>query len=122
MDNFHNCSVNIPLTNKLYLLYKFTYSCLKNFPKKERYALGQKIENTILELLADTFYTNQLPNNLKENQILKLNSKNKTLKLLFRLAYEISAINFKQYLTAQDYLQQTGKMFGGWNKYLKSCR
>lgn len=122
MENFHNNQLNIPLANKLYLLYKTTYKYLKQFPKKERYTLGKKIENNILSMLTETYYINQLLNCLKEEKLLFLNAKNETTKLLFRLARENSAINDKQYLTAQSFLQETGKMIGGWIKYLKSQR
>lgn len=122
MNNFHSNQLDIPIINKLFLLYKKTYQYLKYFPKKERYSLGEKLETTIIKLIQTTFYINQLPNALKENELLKLNAKNETLKLLFRLAHEISVLDTKKYLTTQSCLQEIGKMIGGWLKYLKSQR
>jgi len=122
MENFHNNQLNIPLANKLFSLYKTTYKYLKYFPKKERYTLGEKIENNILEMLQKIYYINQLPDSLKEAELLKLNAKNEMLKLLFRLAHEIAILDETRYLTAQSFLQEIGKMIGGWIKYLKSRR
>lgn len=121
MDHFHNRE-DIPLTAKFYSLYRLTYLWLKRFPKKERYTLGENLENTILELLTDIHFTNQLPNAMKEPQILKLNAQNETLKILFRLAQDIKTINLQQYLVAQSHLQETGRMLGGWLKFARNQR
>ena len=68
------------------------------------------------------FTANQLPNALREDLLLKLNSQNETLKLLFRLAYEVNAMELKNCLSAQSDCQEIGKMLGGWIKFLKSQR
>lgn len=119
MSNFHLSQLNIPLINKSYELYKLLYRYLKDFPKKERYTLGEKIEETLLEIIGKTIYLNQLPDHLKENQLLLLNSQNELLKLLIRLSYDVKILKEQQYLTLQSYLQEIGKMIGGWIKYLK---
>ena len=80
------------------------------------------IENILIELMTGIFTANQLPNSLKESGLLGLNSFNEILKLLYRLAREISAMDDKQYLTAEADCQEIGKMLGGWIKYLKSQR
>ena len=122
MNGFHNNQLNIPLTNEFFQIYKIIYQYLKHFPKKERYTLGEKIETLFLETIQEIFYLNQLPDPLKEKSLLKLNAKNETLKLLIRLAHEIKVLDIKQYLNIQEKLQKTGKMIGGWIKYLKSKR
>jgi|SRR6056297_2055106 len=122
MNGFHNNQLNIPLTNEFFQIYKIIYQYLKHFPKKERYTLGEKIETLFLETIQEIFHLNQLPDPLKEKSLLKLNAKNETLKLLIRLAHEIKVLDIKQYLNIQEKLQKTGKMIGGWIKYLKSKR
>jgi hypothetical protein len=122
MENFHGNDLNISIIERLFKLYQTTYQYLKSFPKKERYALGEKLENTILELLQDTFYLNQLPNALKENPLLQLNAKNETLKILFRLAHELTILDDQKYLNIQSKLQEIGRMIGGWIKFIKSLR
>lgn len=103
-------------------MYKKVNSYLKQFPKQERYSLGQKIQAEILELITGIFLANQLPNPLKEDSLLSLNARNETLKLLFRLAYDINALELKKYLAAESDCQEIGKMLGGWIKFLKSQR
>jgi len=122
MDSFHGNQLNIPLIDKLFLLYRKTHQLIKSFPKTEKYSLGIKIESLILASMADIFTANQLPDPLKENQLLKINSQNETLKLLYRLAYETKIIETKDYLALESLLQEIGKMLGGWIKYLKAKR
>jgi len=118
----HNYDQNIPLVKKSYELYKKTHHYLKSFPKQERYSLGQKIQNMILELLCGLITVNQLPKILREDLLIKLNSQNELLKLLFRLSHEIKVLDMKKYLSAESDCQEIGKMIGGWIKYLKSER
>ena len=42
---------NVPLVHKIYDVYKLFHEFLKLFPKSEKYSLGKKIENLILEIL-----------------------------------------------------------------------
>lgn len=122
MDNLHKFNSNIPLAGKFYELYRLSYSWLNGFPKKERYTLGEKIENAILDNLTEIFYLNNLPNALKENHLLILSAKNEIVKTLFRLALDIKVLDFAKYAQAQAMLQENGKMIGGWIKFIKTAR
>jgi len=73
-------------------------------------------------MIESVFITNQIPKPLKETLLTKTNSKNEMLKLLYRLAYEMKVLDTKQYLYTEESCQETGKMIGGWIKYLKSNR
>jgi hypothetical protein len=95
---------------------------LKRIPKQERYSLGVKIDSTLLNFLEHAYYINHLPDILKENELLKLSAQNELLILLFRIGHENAVFNMQQYLTAENYLIENGKMIGGWIKYLKSKR
>jgi hypothetical protein len=123
MENHHNNTQNnIPLVGKFYELYRLSYLWLKNFPKKQRYTLGERIETAILDNLSEIFYLNNLPNSLKENHLLILSAKNEIVKIHFRLALDIGVLNFNKYANAQAILQETGKMIGGWIKFSRSSR
>lgn len=121
MDNNKNfSSIEIPLIKKLYELYKCSHKTILVFPKHERYSLGEKIENNILETMELSLFGNAQPKNFKETYLLKANAKIEILKILFRLALDNNFINETQYLKAEEYLQESGKMLGGWIKYLRS--
>ena len=51
---------------------------------------------------------------------MKANAKIEVLKILFRLALDNDFINENQYLQNEEYLQEAGRMLGGWIKYLRS--
>ena len=105
-----------PLVHKICELYKLFSAYLKTFPKQERYSLGKKIEETILEILEFMLSASYLPK-FKKNEILrKASDKTDLLKYLFRLAYEIKCLNMKKYILLEEKVIETGKMIGGWIK------
>ena len=112
--------IEIPVIKKLYELYEITHSVIMKFPKHEKYSLGEKLECVILDSLELIIFGNYQPKNFKEGYILKANAKIEILKILFRLAFSIKALDDPSYLKAQQTLQEIGKMLGGWLKYLKS--
>lgn len=121
MNNNKNFnSIEIPLIKKLYELYKYAHKSISVFPKHERYSLGEKIETNILEAIELSVFGNAQPKNFKETYLLKANAKVEILKILFRLSLDQKFINETQYIKTEEYLQEAGKMLGGWIKYLRS--
>ncbi len=88
------------------------------FPKSEKYSLGQKIENTILEILEFSLQAASASKQEKTALLKTTDIKLNLLKILIRLANEIKAIDNKKYLILQEKLQEIGKMIGGWMRYL----
>jgi len=121
MNNHKNFeSIEIPLVKKLYELYKYAHKSVSVFPKHERYSLGEKIETNILEAIEAVIFGNAQPKNFKDAYLLRANAKVEVLKILFRLAMDNEFINSTQYLKTEEYLCESGKMLGGWIKYLHS--
>lgn len=112
--------IEIPVIKKLYELYKLTHTLIIKFPKHEKYNLGEKLECIILESIELIIFGNVQPKNFKDGYILKANAKIELLKILYRLAFSINAIDNSSYLKTQESLQKIGKMLGGWLKYLKA--
>lgn len=106
------------MLHRFYELYKLFHKYVKNFPKTEKYGLGQKVESLILEMLEITFNALSSPKNQKLIIVKKLSNKNDLLKLLIRLCYDIEIISQKRYLKIQKHLQEIGEMIGGWLKSL----
>lgn len=90
------------------------------FPKHERYSLGEKLENGIIETMELIILGNIQSRNFKDAYLFKANAKIEILKLLYRLAFDIKILEDKDYLKTEAHLQEIGKMLGGWIKYLKS--
>ena len=107
---------DIPIFKKTYELYKTFHECLRFFPKQEKYTLGQKIENVILEAMELILQTIYSPKNTKSEIIRKVSRKIDLLKYLFRLAFETKSLNIKKYTTLEEMVIEIGKMVGGWLK------
>jgi hypothetical protein len=88
------------------------------FPKVERFSLGARLEDSALELLEGLLHVNQLPSSLKKNALVALSAKLDVMKMLVRLALETKCVDDKKYLTLQSFLQEIGKMLGGWIRSL----
>jgi hypothetical protein len=88
------------------------------FPKHEKYTLGQKIENTILEALELVLSANYI-GIYKKDILRKANNKVDLLKYLVRVAYETNSIKIKSYLTLEETIINIGKTLGGWQRSVR---
>jgi len=122
MDNIHSdfSKLEIPVVIKLFIVYEITHRLIFKFPKHERYTLGEKIENSILEAMEFYILANQASKYEKEKILLKSNSKVELLKILFRISLNCEIIKSKEYLEMENRLQEIGKMTQGWIKYSRN--
>jgi len=122
MDNTHNdfSKLEIPVIVKLFILYEITHKLIFKFHKHERYSLGEKIENSILEAIEIFILANQSSKYEKEKLLLKANSKIELLKILFRLSLNCGILNNQEYLDTEKRLQEIGRMNQGWIKYSRN--
>ena len=122
MPDFHNdfSSLNlgfdIPIFQKTYDLYKLYYQYLVNFPKKDRFTLGLRCENVILDLLEAITEASQISKSGKLPILQKASLKLDQAKMFIRLAKDLKILDNKKYLTLESHLQEIGRMLGGWIK------
>ena len=109
----------IPLVQKTYDLYKVAYQYSKAFPKSDKYSLGEKIKNLILEVLELLIEAEATKKDWKEPILNKASRKLGLLKILIRLTNEIKILDNKKYLDLGERLQEIGRMIGGWIKAVK---
>lgn len=123
MDNTHNdfSKLEIPVIVKLFIVYEITHKLIFKFPKHERYSLGEKIENSILEAIEILILANQSSKYEKEKILLKANSKIELLKILFRISLNCKIVDGREYLGMESRLQEIGKMAQGWIKYSRNA-
>jgi len=122
MPDFHTdfepgrLNLDIPVFQKTYELYKSFYQLVAHFPKKDKYAIGQKIENGILGLIEDIIIASQLSKSEKVSILQAGSIKLDVLKVLIRCCKDLKTIDNKSYLLLESQLQEIGKMLGGWIK------
>lgn len=115
MDRF-----NISIIQKTYDFYRDLQIVIEKMPKKDKYSIGQKIQETtlnLIELLISAGYSS------KEKKLFYLDQaaiKLELLKILIRLAEEIKSIPIKKYIILEGKLQEIGKMLGGWLRSIKA--
>ncbi len=109
----------ISIIQKTYRFFLTVYSCSKYFPKKDRYTLGQKIEQMTLELLELLFTANTVTGQERLAVQKQIDLKLKILKTMVRLCFDVQAMDQKRYLHLEGLLQEIGRMLGGWIKETK---
>jgi hypothetical protein len=116
IEDFH---ADIPISQKVYDFYKELCITLTKFPKLYKYTLGQKIDQTTLDLYELLFLATTTQHYEKSHILEKASSKLELLKVLIRLAKDTQCIETKKYIYLETFLQETGKMLGGWIKHTK---
>jgi hypothetical protein len=99
---------------KCYDLLKWLAPTVSKFPRDQRYAIGQRIENKlldILDLLLEANYSKEKLTTLR-NANLGLEQ----LRYLIRLSFDLRFINLKRYEYASKEINEIGKLVGGWIK------
>ena len=111
--------LDISIFKKTYDLYKEFYSCLKSFPKYEKYSLGQKCDLILTEFMELLL---QASEQYKQEKFATLQTASVRLNLLriyLRLCCELKVLDKKKYLSLQIYIDEIGRMLGGWLKSTK---
>ncbi len=92
---------------------------VNSFPKKQRFVLGQRIENTGLEILKLIIQANNEKNIAKKMQSLKeINTQLEVLRSLLQISHELKFMNAKSLGFIISQIDEVGRMLGGW---MKSC-
>jgi len=99
---------------KTYDLILWIFPMINRFPKKQRFVLGQQIENELLEIIKDIILAN---NERNKTEILKrISVRLDTLRILIRLAKDLKFLSIKQYGNAAVKINEIGKLLSGWMK------
>jgi hypothetical protein len=88
---------------------------LDKFPRSRRFTLGEKIEQSMLDvlrLLVEATYAIRGKSRLLE----QVNTSLSVLKHLWRLAFELGTIAKKQYGFGAGLMVDLGRQIGGWQK------
>lgn len=101
-----------PVIVKTYNLTLWYIKKLSTLPKNHRYTLGEKIQNTLLNILlilSDTIYS-------KEKKVLlqKANKEIEKLRLLTRLLKDLAIISNDNFRFITSSINEIGQMVGGW--------
>ena len=100
--------------------YQYWLALHRNFPKVERFGIGQKIEQSFLATLELTFAAAYLPPDQKIVLLGKTISRLDVLKFFTQLAWESKLVQTDKYADLSKRLEEIGRMLGGWRKGLQN--
>ena len=87
-------------------------------PKRDRYALGLKIDQQALDFFELILMGRVKTGNSKFLILQKADLKLSQLKFFVRLAYDLKVLPEKRYIELEEKLLELGRMLGGWLKFL----
>jgi len=111
MDDF-----DIPIFKITYNLYNEFYGLRNNVPRQDRFALWQRCENLILEILEYILDASQLSKIEKLPVLKKASTKLNLLRVFLRLCKDTKVLDHKKYIRLEQDVDEIGRMLGGWIK------
>jgi hypothetical protein len=110
----------VPVVLKLKDSYGLWQKYLTDFPKQNRYTLGNKIDEVFLNAIEFCFLASYANKDTKIIHLERCISRVDLLKLLLQLSFEVKALDTKKYTQLGTELQEVGRMLGGWRKGLEA--
>ncbi len=101
-----------------YDLLKWAIPTLKKFPRDQRFLLGDRIENHILDVLELLVSANYSKNKL--GYLREANLKIELLRFLWRLSLDLKYLNTRRYEFVSKKLNDIGRLVGGWIRQQKA--
>lgn len=86
------------------------------YPKKFRFNIGEKVLETLLEVLGNLVEA-QYSHERKKEILRRTNMRLQLLRYLMRLSKDLQCITLKEYEYAARQIHEVGAMVGGWEKY-----
>jgi hypothetical protein len=87
-------------------------------PKSHRYSLGNRIDSLFVELLEAMITAAFLPRQEKVPSVQLAIRKTDTLKVLLLILWETKSLGNKKYIALSVFVDEIGKMLGGWSGQL----
>src|SRR3990167_9360276 len=82
---------------RLYRLLLKTHLIVNNFPKQEKYVLGQRIESTLMDCISCACLAAQEQKGFKARPLLQALAQADLTKILFRMVHELGLMTTPQY-------------------------
>jgi four helix bundle protein len=104
-----------PVFDECYRLILEIYGDVRQFPKSERYLLGQRIEQASVGVLASLVEANH--ETCKAAALRAASIEVEKLRVFVRLAKDLGFLSFGRYEALERRVDIIGRMLGGWIKW-----
>jgi len=105
---------DLKIIEKHYEMILWMYPLINKFPQKQRFVLGQQMQNSLLDILKYIIEANEERD--KTVLLKKLSVELDKFRYLFRLSKDLHLINIKQWSFGAEQINAVGKFLGGWIK------
>ena len=113
-----NEKTEAPIYLKLYMLIKELDKMIRDFPKHQKYTLGNQTLELAWNCIDLVIEANNLPTWQKKQKIYELSDCFDKLKVRIRMAQELNLISVGQFSHIQcEYIGEIGNMIGGWMRW-----
>ena len=114
MASYHD----LVIFQKTYDLILWSYPVINQFPKNQRFVLGQQIENTLVYILKRMVSANRERGEKRMDIIKEISINIDELFIFFRLAKDLKMISIKKYGISAEKVNEVARLLGGWQKQL----
>ncbi|MFZ3055073.1 MAG: diversity-generating retroelement protein Avd [Minisyncoccales bacterium] len=109
---------DLVIFQKAYDLILWSYPVINQFPKAQRFVLGQQIESTLVAILKKMIGANRERGEKRMEIIKEISVNIDELFILFRLAKDLKMISIKKYGISAEKINEVARLLGGWQKKL----
>lgn len=109
---------DLVIFQKTYDLILWSYPVINQFPKTQRFVLGQQIESTLVIILKKMIHANKERGEKRMEIIKEISVNIDEIFILFRLAKDLRMISVKKYGISAEKINEVAKLLGGWQKQL----
>lgn len=108
----------LPVLEKLKTAYVLWIDYYQILPKHHKYTLGQKVDNLLIETIEAISMASYLSKGEKLPFVKIAIRKLDTVKVMLLVLWECKSLDNKKYIALSAYLDEVGKMLGGWSGQL----
>lgn len=105
------------LYRKIYDLILWFLPHINRLPKFYKQVLGKCLFEVSLRLLVLTIKANKLRGSSRLQSQMEISNELDTLRILTRMTKDLKLISIKQYIYAEEKINEIGKMLQGWISY-----
>jgi len=109
---------DLVIFQKTYDLILWSYPVINQFPKNQRFVLGQQIENILVEMLKKMIHANKERGEKRMDIIKEISINIDELFILFRLSKDLRMVSIKRYGISAEKINEVAKLLGGWQRQL----
>jgi len=99
---------------KMYDLILYSFPIIDRFPKKQKFVLGQQIQNCMINIARLIVHANKLKS--RRPKLYEIDVELEKLRLLVRLAKDMGFMSINKYGNHAVKIDEIGKILGGWMK------